>query len=652
MKHIFSLMLFLIGVATMMAQDIVVTDFGARGDGVTLNTRSIQAAVDSASARYLRSGKTQTVVVPEGRFVSGTLYLKSGVTLRLDSLATLLGSTNPFDYIKDPYCKWTAFIFAVKQHDIGICGKGTIDGRGFEVAYNMVGYIHQGLVQDPLKYDRPNEANRPENIHFRECDNIIIRGITLKNPASWNQQYDQCRHLIVEDQTVDSKSFWNNDGIDIVDCQDVLIRNCDMDAADDVFCFKSHSVDGLSENVTVENCTGRSSANGIKFGTMTRGHFRHFRFKNITIRDTYRSAITVDCVDGGTVEDIVFDSIRSLHTGNPLFLRFDERLKGTGETRLKDITLRNFYAEVPFEKPDAGYNYEGPVEDQPRNISPSGIVGTSGMRIENVLLENVELVYPGRADSAYAYCGSDPKSLASIAERESQYPEFSMFKELPAWGLYIRHADNITLRNVTLRVGDKDYRPAIVSDDVRGLVLENVSVIQPDAPRKVQLVANNTQGLKMPHTSLRLRKSRSEHVSQAVTDMLNPDERPTYRASLFGIKSNGTTDNTASIQHAIDHIAEQGGGVLEFFVGRYLTGGIRLRSNVDIILNEGAILVFTANPYDYPDGVMLSVKDEPSKRGEQPLTPTVSGLGLIESHLDIPVANQGGVQVKVRLYEK
>ena len=159
--------LFLVLVAALQpcgAQRWFVTDFGAEGDGMTLCTRSLQAAIDSANATYNRSGEKQTVILPPGQYVSGTLYLKSGVTLMLSEGCTLLGSTNPFDYVKDPYCRWTALIFAVKQHDIGITGKGTIDGRGWEVANNLVQYIHLGLVNDPLKYDRPNEGNRPENI--------------------------------------------------------------------------------------------------------------------------------------------------------------------------------------------------------------------------------------------------------------------------------------------------------------------------------------------------------------------------------------------------------------------------------------------------------------------------------------------------------
>ena len=637
------------------AQRLFVTDFGAKGDGITLCTRSLQAAIDSANAAYNRSGEKQTVILPPGQYVSGTIYLKSGVTLELSEGCTLLGSTNPLDYVKDPYCRWTAFIFAVQQHDIGITGKGTIDGRGFEVANNLVQLIHAGVVDDPLKYDRPNESNRPENIHFRECENVTISRITLRNPGSWNQQYDQCRHVVIEDQTVDSKSYWNNDGVDIVDCSDVVIRNCTMDAADDVFCFKSHSVDGVCENVTVENCYGRSSANGIKFGTMTRGKFRHFRFRNIVLRDTYRSAITIASVDGATVEDIEIDGLRATHTGNPLFLRFAERREGKGTPCLKDIVIRNVEVEVPLDKPDAGYSYEGPVEDLPRNISPSSIVGTPGHRIQNVLLENIVFSYPGHADTAYAYRGCSPEELAAIPEWERRYPEFSMWKELPAWGLYIRHADNITLRNVTLRLEGEDYRPAIVADDVNGLRIENGKVQfenHTGTAANSQLIANNCGKIKNKTKTLTIKRQKGStkpamDASQTSSDIILAQDNSTpcskgatlYKASMFGCKSNGTTLNTTSIQRAIDHIASQGGGTLVFEVGRYLTGSIHLRQGVNIQLNEGAILVASPNIHDYdtaddkPTLIIIENGELRIENGDTP-APRFCGLGFVQPTLE------------------
>lgn len=482
---------------SLEANDYKAVEFGVKADGVTLNSASIQAAVDYISA----NGGGRLIFTP-GKFVTGTVYLKSGVTLHLEAGATLLGSTNPWDYVKDPYIKWTSMIFALNQKNIGITGQGTINGRGFTTANNMVDYIHRGLFQDPMKLDRPNEVNRPQNIYFRECENITVTGITLRDPASWNQTYDQCRNVYVEGLTVDSKSYWNNDGIDIVDCVDVVIRNCYIDAADDVFCFKSHSSGHECRNVLIENCTGRSSANGVKFGTVSKGGFKDFVIRNITMFDTYRSAVTFAAVDGAEIENILVDGIRSLNTGNVIFLRMGDRWS-TVRTKAKDgsdstyrkkpymknVVIRNVYAEVPAGKPDEGYSYEGPIEDLPRNISPGIIIaGIPQYKMEDIVLENIEINVPGKSNPRYAYRGTDAESLDGIPEMEDYYPEFSQWKELPAWGAYIRHTGNITLRNVIFRAEAAEYRPAVVADDVNCLTVENVRYEEPDAEGKLQML--------------------------------------------------------------------------------------------------------------------------------------------------------------------
>ena len=473
------------------AKDYLATDFGAKADGETLNTASLQAAID-----YISANGGGRLILRGGDFVSGTIYIKSDVTLHIEEGARLLGSLNPWDYVRDPDANWTSFVFSIKQKNIGITGKGEINCRGFLVATKGVDYCHLGLIDDPLKLDRLQEAKRPENLHFYKCENITVTGITLRDPASWNQQYDKCRNIYVDGLKVDAKSYWNNDGIDIVDCSDVIIRNCDFDAADDVYCFKSHSRDGLSENILVENCRGRSSANGIKFGTYTLGKFKHFRFKNMLIEDTYRSAITIATVDGAQIEDVEIDGLRSIHTGNPIFIRTGSRRPGENPY-MKDIVIKNVYAEVPFDKPDAGYMYEGPVEDLPRNVCPSGIQGIPGMPIQNITLENIEIVYPGKADKDYAFRGCTKAEFEAIPELEKSYPEFSNWKELPAWGFYIRHAENVTFKNVKISVADVDYRPAIVADDVIGMNFQGVKIDQPSADKKKkQIVTNNVKKFK------------------------------------------------------------------------------------------------------------------------------------------------------------
>jgi polygalacturonase len=476
----------------LSAKDYDVRDFGALGDGVFINSNTIQYAID-----YINTNGGGRLVFYPGRYVTGTFYLKSNVTLHLESGAFLLGSTNPWDFVKDENIGWNAMIFACKQDNIGITGKGTIDGRGYTNAIKMADYVHKGVVKYPLNGDRARD--RPYNLYFRECNNVTITGITLKDPAFWTQTYNQCRNVYVDDIHVDSKAFWNNDGIDVVDCDGVVIKNSFFDSMDDAICFKSTDLNSICQNVVVDNCTGRSSASGLKFGTDSQGGFRNFKITNLTIYDTFRSAITFAAVDGGLIDNIMVDGVRSINTGNVIFLRTGSRNRGNnGKTSsLKNVVIKNVYAEVPYGKPDAGYNYEGPVWDNPRNISPASIIGLPGLRIENVTLENIEMVYPGRGDSLYAKVGLTDKELDGVPEMEKTYPEFSKFKELPAWGMYIRHADGITFKNVTFRAKDADYRPAVVLDDVNDTNFTGVKIIEPNDKGKEQIFIYKSSNIKI-----------------------------------------------------------------------------------------------------------------------------------------------------------
>ena len=469
MKRNLAVMVLLLLVSfPLQATDYRASMFGIKSNGTTLNTRSIQKAID-----YIHENGGGRLVFDVGRYLTGTVYLKSNVTIHLLEGAILVGSPNPFDY--DQNHNWTAMIFGLEQENIGITGQGVIDGQGFVVANNLVDIIHKGLVKDPMRNDRPGETIRPQNIYFWRCPNVRIEGITLKDPASWNQQYDQCRNVVITSLAIDSKSYWNNDGIDIVDCENVEISNCYIDAADDGICLKSHDKNAVCQNVYIHNNTVRTSANGIKFGTASWGGFRNIRIIDNTVYDTYRSAITFSTVDGGFIEDVVVDHLKSINTGNVIFLRIGERQPGR-KGRMKNITISNVYAEVPATKPDAGYNYEGPVEHQPRNISPSSIVGMPDALIENVALNNIEIHYPGGGDPNFARIGLD--ELDKVPELPANYPEFSMFKELPAWGFYIRHARNITIENLILVCVMKDYRRAIVLDDVHGAMVVKLKVTE------------------------------------------------------------------------------------------------------------------------------------------------------------------------------
>ena len=469
---------------SLRAQVYQASSFGIKSDGITLNTRSIQAAID-----FISSHGGGVLEISVGRYLTGSIFMKSNVELRLLEGAVLVGSVNPYDYemVEGNY----GLILAKGQENISVKGKGVIDGRGAECALNFLNQVHLGFMDDTTKYDRVTK--RPKLIYFRECKDVVIEGVNLRNSAEWTLVPDQCENLTISGILLDSKNYWNNDGIDIVDCRHALINDSFIDASDDAICFKSHSAAHLCEDIEVRNCVARSSASAFKFGTVSRGGFKDIRIIDNKVFDTYRSAVTIQSVDGAEVENIVIDSLDAVNTGNAIYLRTGKRWGGAKEGYLRNITLSNIRVEVPLEKADAGYSYEGPVEDLPRNVSPAGIVGIPGMPVENITLRNVEIVYPGGGNKLYAYRGTSPEELDSIPEMIDIYPEFSQFKELPAWGLFIRHANGITLENVRLVAGKKDYRPAIVADDVQGLVMKDLRTDEPSAKGKKQVVKRNVR---------------------------------------------------------------------------------------------------------------------------------------------------------------
>ena len=456
--------------------------FGIRGDGVTMNTRSIQFAID-----YVNSNGGGRLVFDVGRYLTGSIHLKSTVTIVLKEGAVIVGSLNPFDYDKKLV---TALIFAYDQHDIGIEGKGVIDGQGRQLAFNVSDIYHKGLIKNEFRNDRPEVEVRAMLINFRGCHNVLIKGVTLRNSASWVETYDQCVNLRLDSIYVDSKAFWNNDGIDIVDCDSASVSNSYIDADDDGICLKSHDGAKFCNNILIAGNVIRSSANAIKFGTASYGGFRNIRILNNKTFDTYRSAIALEAVDGGFVENVEVDGLTGVNMGQAIFLRVGERVKGK-LGRLENIRIRNVNIEIAGSKPDAGYDYEGPIEDMPRNISPIVIAGLPDAPISRVLLDHVDIQYPGGGNPMFARL--DPDSLDRVPERPAAYPDFSMFAELPAWGVYIRHARDVEFTNVSLSAKKKDYRTAIVLDDVRQSTFTSVKV--KEVGRKPAFYQHDTSGI-------------------------------------------------------------------------------------------------------------------------------------------------------------
>ena len=301
------------------AKDYLASMFGIKSNGATLNTTAIQRAID-----FIHEEGGGRLVFNVGRYLTGTIHLKSNVTIVLNEGAILLGSTNPYDYNIMERPVFSSFIHADGQENIGIIGKGVIDSQGRELAYNVIDQIHKGLLKDDLKLDRPAQR-RPLGIYINKCKNVTIKGITIKNTSDWVQFYDHCEYLTIDGITVDSKEFWNNDGLDVGDCKHVRITNCFVDATDDGICLKSHDPNAICEDIEIRNCVVRSSASGIKFGTMSLGGYKDIRIINNKVYDTFRSAFTIATPDGGLVENVLVDSLYAYNTGNAIYLRICQR---------------------------------------------------------------------------------------------------------------------------------------------------------------------------------------------------------------------------------------------------------------------------------------------------------------------------------------
>ncbi len=430
-----------------------VTRFGALGDGKNLDTEYIQSAIDACA----KAGGG-TVNFPAGTYLSGTLLLRDNVNLHLQEGATLLGSTRLEDYpeIKSQLRHYyeevvlRSLIYGENLSHVSITGKGTIDGQG-----------EAFVVTTKKKPDR--YLDRPYIIRMITCNNLQVRDITLQNSAMWMQHYLACEDLTINGITVFNHANQNNDMIDIDGCRNVIISNCSGDTDDDALTFKSTSVHAC-ENIVVTNCILSSHCNAIKCGTESTGGFRNITISNCVIRPsrdtvpifglpTGTSGISLEIVDGGIMNGVSISNISMDGPEVPIFIRLGNR-------------ARKHIPEV--ETPPVGQLSNVLISQViARNAGRTGcsITGIPGFPVKNINLSDMILEFKGGV--------VDPVAQADVPELEDHYPEGTMFGELPSFAFFIRHAEDISLSNIKVSTHDTDKRKPVLTDDVKGLTIEN-----------------------------------------------------------------------------------------------------------------------------------------------------------------------------------
>lgn len=443
----------------------------------TVITNKLQDAIDSV-ANKPKGGR---LTLQAGVYCTGLIRLHSNVNLHLEKDAVLLGSINPYDYdgygngkVENAETNHFALIVASDARNISITGQGTIDGRGLDLALAIDSLHHTGERIDPnynLRRMRPDL--RPKLLEFDRVDSLLIENVNLRASASWGLSMNKCHDVIIRNIDFVNRAYWNNDGIDMMDCHNVVVTGCKIDAADDGICLKSSDPDDCNDNILISNNSIASSASAIKMGTGSFGGFKNVRILNNKVHDTYRSAIAIESVDGATIENILVDSLTAVNTGNAFFIRLGHR-HGDHAGNIKNVTISNLTCEIPFGRPDENYDIRGPEISTIHNPFPASITGIPGHRVENVTLSNIDVSYPGRGTKGMAYIGA--YRYKDVPEVIDSYPEFHMFGELPAWGLYMRHVDGVTFDNVRMTKREPDYRPVMVAADdvlnINGSIME------------------------------------------------------------------------------------------------------------------------------------------------------------------------------------
>ena len=474
MKSGFLTVLFVSVCLQTNARDFVITDFGAKSDTTVLSTAAIQTAIDCCANEGGR------VVVPAGNFKTGTIVLRSNVNLHLESGATLYGSTDLRDYrrMKSSYISLRThtptiqLIYADSVENVVIDGYGTIDGQGR--GFKKLSWNDEGIT-------------RPHLLRFIQSRDIVVKDINLRNSGCWMQHYLACDRVRIDGIKVTNRNNYNNDALDLDGCHDVIVRGVIADSDDDGITLKSTSP-RLCEDIVIENCIVSSHCNAVKLGTETNGGFRNILIRGIVVkpstdqttqffgRERGTSALSLEIVDGGLMENVSVDGMNIMGTESPIFVRLAHRGRGYtfnksgAEAFVSQSVQGGNEGATRSQKPDSVETvgrmrsiYINNVHARDCGNFGSSITGLEGHEVEDVHVSNVNIRQRG------GITHNDLKLIdeALRDEKTAEYPEATMWGPLPAKGVYVRHARNVRFENVEIYTETDDARPEFVKIDVQ-----------------------------------------------------------------------------------------------------------------------------------------------------------------------------------------
>ena len=291
-----------------------ITSFGAQAGGVEPVTEAIQKAIETA-----HSAGGGTVVVPSGRWLSGTVFLKSGVTLHLESGATLLASRDESHYTRGEGEQAPVLIRGHQARGVAITGRGVIDGQARQVMAEPDGIDSFIERETRIAREAGIDMKRPVTVKpnpclvlLTECEDVLIEDASFLNSPFWSVHLGNCERIHVRNARIETSTEMgvNADGLDIDGCRDVRVTGCTITTGDDAICLKStrHSGGRDCSDIVVTACVLSSTSCALKIGTETHGNFRRIVFSDCVIRNTNRG-LGIFVRDGAEVSDVLFSDI-------------------------------------------------------------------------------------------------------------------------------------------------------------------------------------------------------------------------------------------------------------------------------------------------------------------------------------------------------
>lgn len=458
-----------------------VEKFGAIADGKTLNTASINNAIATCS----KNGGG-TILFSKGIYLSGSIHLMSNVTLKIEKQAKILGALNNINAYDLPepneFFKYqdfghshfqNALIWGENLENISIIGQGEINGGGITRKDSELG-------------------GGDKAISLKLCNNIDIKGITIKQGGHFAILANACKNLNIDSLLIDT----SRDGIDLMACSNVSIKNSkifsiryDKDGkragGDDAIGIKSDFALGEiipSSNILIENCFLSSGTNAIQFGSETVGPIRDVIVRNCEIEYAAKAGLGITCNDGSIIENVLFQNIKMSKTAIPVFIMITDRMRCPGNRpigTIKNITFENIEA---FDS----YDYI-----KGRKFT-STIAGHPNQNIENVSFKDIKITYKG---------GGKASDKTNNVPYTKEYAPRKLGVR-PSSGFFIRHANNIKFENILIDFESPDFRPAFSINHVDSIVFDNVNTTNLEYVQH-DVIVNETQNLEIINSNLR-----------------------------------------------------------------------------------------------------------------------------------------------------